>query len=635
LADDKSKEYLSKRAGQRRIIAFSLILTLILSSSALAADADTKIPITRQSQDGYYSYKIAINEKTNTVYVTHPNSNYVSVINATTNSIVETVSTDLTPVEIAANPNTNFVYVGNSGSGTVSVMDGFTNAIIKTLKVTNYTDFNAIGGIAVNHKTNKVYVLTNEMSSSDAQQSHALITIIDGMKNKIEQTFKVGNLRSDYDVIDSARGLAINSETDMIYVSMILGSLYAIDGSDNNKIVTSLSVGEGGNGEMPTYIAVNEKTNLVYISRFDTSFVSIINGSTNKEIGSIEVGLDPQGIAIDDRSNTVFVATSGGISVVNSSTAQVQGPVKVGMYPIGLAFNSNKKSLYVANWGSNFISVISPSEWREYESAAFTREIVGDCGKTYRVSYAITDGAATVNDLKADPAVLSLSISLAAGNGTSAGAARNGTLSITMPQRLIHDEKSGALSDPVGFIDEEPVEIAVRNITEYDITMDIDFPAGSKKIEVVGSYYPEYPPYTNMIDVNVEGKQFTVHTYSAPICSYEFSAEQKKLIIHSDNTAGFAATFPKELLGGPYSVFLDGKQQLYGIDYTPRYGGPVNENATTISISMEPYRRANTIEIVGTTSIPEFSSFSMMIAAAAMLGTIVATKYAVTNRLRK
>jgi hypothetical protein len=202
-----------------------------------------------------------------------------------------------------------------------------------------------------------------------------------------------------------------------------------------------------------------------------------------------------------------------------------------------------------------------------------------------------------------------------------------------MPQRLIHDEKSGALSDPVAFIDEEPVEIDVRNITEHNITMDIDFPAGAKTIEVVGSYYPEYPPYTDIIDVNVEGKQFAVLTYSAPICSYEFNVEQKELIIHSDNTAGFAATFPKELLGGPYTIFLDGKQQLYGIDYTPRYGGPVNENTTTISISMEPYRRANTIEIVGTTSIPEFSSFSLMVAAAAILGTIVATKYAVTNRL--
>jgi YVTN family beta-propeller protein len=628
----KGKEHLTYSEGLIRIIVFSLITTFI-SSQSLAA-AESTIPIAEPSEDGFYSLKIVINERTNTAYATHPNSNYISVINATTNSIVKTIPTDLTPVEIAINPNTNFVYVGNDGSGTISVINGSTNEIVKTLKITSYTDFYAIGGIAVNQKTNKVYVLTNEMSSSDAQQPHALITIIDGMKNKIEQTFKVGNLRADYDVIDSARGLAINSETDMIYVSMIFGSLYVIDGS-NNRIVTNLSVGEGGNGGMPTYIAVNEKTNLAYISRFGSSFVSIVNGSTNKEIESIEVGLDPQGIAIDGSSNTIFVATSGGISVVNASSAQVQGLVKVGMYPIGLAFNSHNKSLYVANWGSNFISVISPSEWRKYESAALTREIVGDCGKTYRVSYAITESATTVSDLKADPAVLSLSISLAAGNGTSAGAASNGTLLITMPQRLIHDEKSGALSDPVGFIDEEPVEIAVRNITEYDITMDIDFPSGSKKIEVVGSYYPEYPPYTNMIDVNVEGKQFTVHTYSAPICSYEFNAEQKKLIIHSDNTAGFAATFPKELLGGPYSIFLDGKQQLYGIDYTPRYGGPVNENTTTISISMEPYRRANTIEIVGTTSIPEFSSFSLMIAAAAMLGTIVVTKYAVANRLRK
>ncbi|HEX7032503.1 MAG TPA: hypothetical protein VF172_05835 [Nitrososphaera sp.] len=69
------------------------------------------------------------------------------------------------------------------------------------------------------------------------------------------------------------------------------------------------------------------------------------------------------------------------------------------------------------------------------------------------------------------------------------------------------------------------------------------------------------------------------------------------------------------MLGGPYSVFLDGKHQVHGIDYSPRYyGNPVNENITTISVSMLP-ERADIIEIVGTTAVPEFAgSLSIIVA---------------------
>jgi hypothetical protein len=271
------------------------------------------------------------------------------------------------------------------------------------------------------------------------------------------------------------------------------------------------------------------------------------------------------------------------------------------------------------------------------QPAQYAISVDGACGKTYRAFYTITGAA--INSIKADPAVLSLSVFLKGNTNSTEGAdgdtTNNGTLTLTMPVELLGDNKSG-LSGPVVFIDEENVEFDVSNMTEENLTIDIDFPADSKRIEIVGAYYPEYPPYFNTVEVNVEGRHFSVDTYHLPICSYEFSGEQKKLTIHSDNAAGFTFVFPIEMLGGPYSVFLDGKEQLSGIDYERRYyhDRPVSENDTTISVSM-PHKRANTIEIVGTTAIPEFSSSLLLMVAATSICAILVFSRQRQFRLQK
>jgi len=301
--------------------------------------------------DGYSPFDVAVNQATNTVYVTSPDSNTVSVINATTNKVVDTITVGITPVEIAVNLNTNLVYVANGNSGTISIIDGSTNKVLKTLSVTDKRDFYSIGGIAVNENTNKVYVLVN---NDLAEPAYASILIIDGLTNNLEQTFNVAELRLDYDVRDGARGIAVNPETNMIYVTMIFGSLHVIDGS-NNKVVASLAT-----GRMPHQVEVNKETNLVYVSNFNSQSVSVIDGSTNKIIKTVRVGPDPQGIAIDRVTNTIYVAGgSGVVSIINGSSHQVENKVEIGSFPAGVAFNQNNELLYVAKWQSDSVFVIN------------------------------------------------------------------------------------------------------------------------------------------------------------------------------------------------------------------------------------------------------------------------------------
>ncbi len=68
-------------------------------------------------------------------YVTNHNSDNVSVIDTTTNSVVATIGVGDDPIGVAALPDGSRVYVANAGSDNVSVIDTATNSVVATIGV--------------------------------------------------------------------------------------------------------------------------------------------------------------------------------------------------------------------------------------------------------------------------------------------------------------------------------------------------------------------------------------------------------------------------------------------------------------------------------------------------------------------
>jgi YVTN family beta-propeller protein len=78
---------------------------------------------------------VAVNPRTNTIYVTNANSGTVSVISGRTNTVTATIRLGgKFPVGVAANPRTDTIYVTRAGNivtrGRVSVISGRTNAVM-------------------------------------------------------------------------------------------------------------------------------------------------------------------------------------------------------------------------------------------------------------------------------------------------------------------------------------------------------------------------------------------------------------------------------------------------------------------------------------------------------------------------
>jgi YVTN family beta-propeller protein len=153
-------------------------------------------------------------------------------------------------------------------------------------------------------------------------------------------------------------------------------------------------------GTDPIGIAVNGKTNTVYVANASGT-VAVVNGRTcdaanmsrcHVQPAAVRVGANPQFLAVDQRTNTIYVANSSAntVSVIDGSTRRVRATVPVGPLPFTLAVNEATSSVYVTDLGAATISVI--------DARACNATNVSGCGhKPIIVNVGQTPGGIAVN----------------------------------------------------------------------------------------------------------------------------------------------------------------------------------------------------------------------------------------------
>ncbi len=189
--------------------------------------------------------------------------------------------------------------------------------------------------LAVNSTTNLVYV-SNLTGNS--------VSVIDGNSNSVTATIPLSG---------SPRGIDVNPTTNTIYVA-VSGSVVAINGNDNSVSATlaGLSAYE---------VAVDAARNLIYAPGYNPvagSFVSVIDGATNTVTSSIPVGKGAYGVALDPSVNLVYVTNlnSGTISVISGATNAVTNTFTLPQYaaPGIITLDQKSNRLYVTD-GFNLV----------------------------------------------------------------------------------------------------------------------------------------------------------------------------------------------------------------------------------------------------------------------------------------
>jgi DNA-binding beta-propeller fold protein YncE len=280
------------------------------------------------------------------------------------------------PSGIALDPATDTIYVGNGTTNTLSLIDG---------KTCNAGDASGCGqhvtaatagidpiGVAVDRSTNSVYVANFS----------GTVAVVDGQRCQAKNTSGCRAAPATIRVGANPQFLAVDEKTDTIYVansgdntvSVIDGKRCALGTCGRPR--ASVSVGPG-----PFAVAVNEATGAVYVADFGAAKVSVIDGRTcnarvvsgcRQHPPSVNVGQTPGGIAVNSRTNTVYVTgeLSGDVSVIDGTTCNARvtsgcrkRPVHVlaGLGARGIAINEATDTVYVANTAANSVSVIDGS----------------------------------------------------------------------------------------------------------------------------------------------------------------------------------------------------------------------------------------------------------------------------------
>src|SRR5215467_9868569 len=106
-------------------------------------------------------------------------------------------------------------------------------------------------------------------------------------------------------------------------------------------------------------VAINSRTGKVYAVDPSRNAVVIFDPVT-RATAHVTVGKAPVAIAVNEPTNTIYVANSGGdtVSAIDGKTDALKKDIKVGPRPYVLAANPATNKIYVSNTFSRVITVI-------------------------------------------------------------------------------------------------------------------------------------------------------------------------------------------------------------------------------------------------------------------------------------
>jgi len=283
---------------------------------------------------------VAVDQATDTVYVANLQGNTVSVIDgATCNAKVQTGCSQVPatvivgngPFALAVDEATDTVYVTNpsaaSDGDTVSVINGADCNAIEHSGCSQVPATITVGvgplGIAVNPTTNTVYVADSGTVFKGSVFGDT-VSVINGANCDGSDMSGCGQSPAQVTVGQAPWGIAVDPGTNVIAVadndsgdgpaslSVIHGA--TCDGADTSGCSTAAPLSVAGVGRAPNGIAFDASTNAVYTANYENASVSIVGiGDSGAQHGAPPreaVGSLPGNLAIDTSNHTAYVTNS-------------------------------------------------------------------------------------------------------------------------------------------------------------------------------------------------------------------------------------------------------------------------------------------------------------------------------------
>lgn len=338
-----------------------------------------------QIQVGGFPTGIALDPRTDTIYVGNGTTGTLSVIDGRSCNAgnvrscehrVAAATAGLDPIGIAIDSTTNTLYVANA-SGTVAVLNGARCNAGRTVGCRTRPALVRVGKmpqfLAVDPLSHTVYVANSESNT---------ISVIGTRMCNAQVTSGCGHVRATIPLGPGPFAVAVSERTHSIYVADLLAPVVSvIDGRTCNASDVKgckrkpATVNVGG---YPGGIAIDTRTNTIYVTGQVSDDVSVIDGNTcNGTVRSgcrkaplrVQAGAGARGIAINQRTDTIYVANTaaGNVSVIDGRTCNAAvhtgcgkrpAVAPVGLSPRRLVVDELTNTIYVTNAGSNSVTML-------------------------------------------------------------------------------------------------------------------------------------------------------------------------------------------------------------------------------------------------------------------------------------
>lgn len=305
---------------------------------------------------GESTYGIAYDRANGELYAAHYGTDNVTIIRSTTDQVIRTLGVGKNPAGVTVDPANGMVYVMNSGSNNLTVVDGSTDKVSGAIPVGSQPHFMAVDS------TNGELFVTNYGSDT--------VSVIDPITAKVLGSVSTGPLPGGIS-FDPANGYLYVADSNPFSPNSP-GEVTVIDGS-NWTVVTTIGIQftRGATvGVCPWGIAYDSATKEVYVTDTtctDDGYVTIINATTNRVASTIRVGAYPFGIVYDPSDRLLYAvnAYTNNLTILNGSTQTVVGSVGSGETPSDIAFDPSNGIAYVADQGGNDVAILNATTGEE------------------------------------------------------------------------------------------------------------------------------------------------------------------------------------------------------------------------------------------------------------------------------
>lgn len=262
------------------------------------------------------------------MYVSNANSNTISCIDPTSNTVIASINGSTSPFCFGSNASGSKIYVTDQFDTSLTIINTNTNTVINTLTLPNLGRLSVLAG---------GYLYIGSFSDNR-------VTVVDTVSDTIVTTITVGS---------TPYNLFLNNG--IVYANNVFGGGISVIDPNTNTVIHTIPVGGS-----PYWTAFNPATNLMYVTDLSGNITYVINYLTNTIITSIaSSGTTPLFVIFSALFNVIFVGNNGTgtIDVIDVNTNQFINTV-VADPGTHFGIQAPDGNVYFSNNGSNTATTI-------------------------------------------------------------------------------------------------------------------------------------------------------------------------------------------------------------------------------------------------------------------------------------